>query len=128
MADLSGKSSTQFVKDLQDWAAERRQFYIKAFSQGGTPYGTTKLSVDEQVSRFIQATQNDYAGIIESLNQRYMGLPDAQNRVNQDLANYIRRMLTLMLSRRMISDQQFSQQQQQITQQYDQIPEGQLNG
>lgn len=113
MADLSGPRLNGIVKDLSTWAAQQRQVYINALSQGG-PYGTQKLTPAEQIERFIQATPQDYEGMVVKLNEKYRGLPDAQNKVNTDLAQYIRRMITLMLNRGQLSDQEFNQQQQEI--------------
>lgn len=113
MPDLSGPRLNNIVKDLSLWAAQTRQTYIEALSQGG-PYGSQKLTPQEQVMRFIQSTPQDYEGMIAKLNEKYRGLPDAQNKVNTDLAQYIRRMITLMLNRGQLTDQEFNQQQEQI--------------
>lgn len=115
MADLSGPRLNGLVKDLSIWAANQRQLYINAISQGG-PYGTTKLTLDEQIQRFVQSTPQDYEAMIVKLNEKYRGLPNAQDLVNKDMANYIRRMVVLLLNRGQLSDQEFNQQQSEIEQ------------
>lgn len=115
MPDLSGPKLNKFTRDLAKWAAQRRQFYINALSQGG-PYGTTKLTPQEQIQRFVQSTPQDYEAMIVKLNEKYRGLPNAQDLVNKDMANYIRRMIVLLLNRGQLSDEEFTQQQSEIQQ------------
>lgn len=115
MADLSGPRLNGMVKDLSIWAAQQRQVYINALLQGGS-YGSTKLTTDEQIQRFATSTPQDYEAMIVKLNERYRGLPNAQDLVNKDMTNYIRRMIVLLLNRGQLSDEEFTQQQSEIQQ------------
>lgn len=115
MGNVSGPYLNKLVEDLSTWAAQERQVYIKALTQGG-PYGSQKLSPDEQIQRFVQSKPQDYEAMIVKLNEKYRGLPNAQDLVNKDLANYFRRMVVLLLSRGQLSDQEFNQQQSEIEQ------------
>lgn len=58
------------------------------------PYRSVQLSTSEQYIKFEKMDGNSWAQLVMRLYERYRGLPDATNRVNNDLMRYIRQMMT----------------------------------
>lgn len=91
MPQLSGDKLNEAVELTIKWYNETRARLIDELSKGH-PYGTIKIDPEEQYTKFIQMEGPDWTNLIARLNQRYRGRPDAQQRVNRDLAEYTRRM------------------------------------
>lgn len=91
MPMLSGDKLDEAVELTVQWYNRTRQRLIEELSKGH-PYGTIRIPPEEQYTQFIQMQPEDWTALIGRLNQRYRGLPDAQVRVNKDLAEYTRRM------------------------------------
>ncbi len=84
---------------LTDWAADYRYRVIQALTAKGT-YSAVKLTPNEQIARFMEMHEVDYETLVQTLNNRYKGLPDAYERVNTDLARFVDRMLGIALGER----------------------------
>ena len=94
MSLISGPELEKIVNSAALWYANIRLGLIQALEEDH-PYGTHKLSQTEQLINFEQMGPNEMSQMIAQLYDRYRGLPDAQERVNRDLAAYIARMLRL---------------------------------
>ena len=106
---MNGAYLNRLKKEFLEWYPNYRQRLLTAMEQGEV-YGARQLTTDEQVSRFIEMTPEDYKVLLMRLQQRYAGLPDADSRINRDLATYMSRMTTLLLNRKMMPEEEFQSQ------------------
>lgn len=91
---VSGPVLDEVVKRVTEWYATTRLKLIEAL-EDPQAYGQRKLTQLEQLQRFANLQPQDWDSLIANLYDRYRGLPDTESRVNQDLANYIARMVRL---------------------------------
>jgi hypothetical protein len=92
--DLSGPRLDKMVERLRVKYFDERLRLINIL-QGGGPYGTIRLTPEEQLERYGEMMPQDYVALINNLNIKYLGQPNAVDLVNQDLAAFIRRMIVL---------------------------------
>jgi len=93
MADLSGKYWSTLEEQLVQKAANFMLELERRLTLGGAPYGAVDLAPEEQAERFLEMAPEDYKMLVANLNEKYRGLPDAYERVNQDLANFLADMI-----------------------------------
>lgn len=89
---LSGPILDKLKEELTEWYATRRQQLIAAMEEDH-PYGTIKISVDEQYQNFMDSTPDDLASMVAQLRNKYRGLPNASQLVSRDMATYFRSMM-----------------------------------
>lgn len=106
---MNGAHLQELARRYREWLPEYRQRLMAEVEKGGV-YGTRQLTPDEQLQRFIEMQPQDYQVLIMRLQQRYAGLQDADDRVNRDISKYISSMVTLMLNRNMMPEQEFQTQ------------------
>ena len=87
MAILSGPELDKLVERLKVWYAKTRLELIELLSTP-YPYGSVRLTPDEQVERFQLMTEDDWAAMQAGFANKYRGLPDQEQRVEQDMQNY----------------------------------------
>lgn len=102
-SSLSGPKLDETKEYLIDWYARKRIELIEAFEEV-YPYGSKPLSNSEQLAQFQQRLLNpeSWTVLIASLHERYRGLPDAAQRVDQDIQDYIRSMRSLTSGMRIV--------------------------
>lgn len=95
---VSGPELEDLRDRMKDWYAKTRLSYIEAFEET-YPYGSRPLSNIEQVSQFLEVLQGpgQFAAIMASLYERYRGLPDASQRVQNDINAYINDMRSKLI-------------------------------
>ena|SRR3990167_205932 len=96
MPNLSGPAMDAMAKELKVWYVSYRQELIATLEEE-YPYGAVRLSPLEQYNRFLEVSPQDYEILISKLNDRYRGLPNQYNLVNRDLANYMAKMVGMMI-------------------------------
>lgn len=95
-SSVSGPKLDNLKQTLIEWYAQKRIELIEAFEEDH-PYGSVRLSKMEQYAQFEAKLQdpNNWIMLVASLYERYRGLPDASERVQKDLEDYIRSMRAL---------------------------------
>lgn len=93
MPMLSGPELDEVRDAAIKWYYTMRQFLIEKL-ESGHPFGAVHLTPAEQFQNFIQMAPEDWSALIAQLTNRYRGLPNTQELVNADLANYTRKMLS----------------------------------
>lgn len=94
MPQITGPQLESISKALKDWYITRRLELIDVLTSD-EPYGKVHLSPVEQYTRFLEMQPEDWVALIADLSNRYRGLPDSQERVNQDLYRYVAQMTAL---------------------------------
>jgi len=98
MAIISGPELDKLKDELVEWYTATKQYLIDVLSEE-YPYGSTPLTTDEQVQQYLSMTPEDWQMLIGKLEDRFRGMPDAQQKVQQQLDNYIRSMDRMRLRR-----------------------------
>jgi hypothetical protein len=106
---VTGPELNKLREELIEWYSLTRQKLIEALEED-TPYGSRKLTPDEQLERYLNMTDQDWQALQVRLEERFRGLPDANDRVKQDLQNFNNRMQQMLRRRQMKADRltQFS--------------------
>jgi len=98
MPTLSGPELDKMREDLIVWYTTTKQYLIDVLTER-YPYGSTPLTTDEQVQQYLSMTPEDWQMLIGKLEERFRGMPDAQEKVQQQLNNYIKSMDKMRLRR-----------------------------
>lgn len=91
MTSVSGPYFDGIVKEVVEWYLTTKEFLIKALTED-YPYGSVKLTPEEQLENFLTMNQQDWQALSDRLALRHRGHPDAEARVEQDLQDFVRYM------------------------------------
>lgn len=94
VSQAPGSYLDRLYTELSRKIAVYRLELIKALEKD-MPYRSVRLSPAEQVLKFDMMNGESWAQLTSRLYERYRGLPNATQLVNEDLRRYISRMLTL---------------------------------
>lgn len=104
MPIIGGPDLNKLRDELVEWYVGLRQRMIGVLEEP-LPYGSRKLTPDEQLDRFLGMTDEDWEMVQARLQERFRGLPDADSRVARELRNFSSRMQQLMRRRQAKADQ-----------------------
>lgn len=88
MTSVSGPYFDSIKKEVVDWYLETKERLIKVLTED-YPYGSVKLTPEEQLENFLAMNQQDWEALSAKLSLRHRGHPDADARVQADLAKFI---------------------------------------
>jgi len=91
---LSGPYFDSLVKELVEWWLTTKEFLIEALTQD-YPFGSVKLTPEQQLENFLRMDQTAMEAMSAKLSLRYQGYPDADARVQKDLADFFTHMQSL---------------------------------
>lgn len=84
---LSGPYFDSLVKELAEWWLEEKEFLIDALTQD-YPFGSVPLTPQQQLENFLRMDQTAFEAMSAKLSMRHLGHPDADQRVQNDLADF----------------------------------------
>ena len=85
---LSGPYLDSLVKELVQWWLDTKEFLIEALTEGGYPFGSEPLTSEQQLENFLRMDQTALEAMSARLALRHQGHPDADARVQKDLADF----------------------------------------
>lgn len=88
---LSGPYFDSLVKELVGWWLEGKEFLIDALTEG-YPFGSVPLTTEQQLENFLRMDQTALEAMSARLSLRHLGHPDADQRVQNDLADFFTHM------------------------------------
>ena len=88
LTGLSGPFFDGIVEELTEWYLETKEFLIEMLTKD-YPYGSVELTPEEQLENFLTMREDDWIALKERLALRYRGRPDAEERVQNDLADFL---------------------------------------
>jgi len=91
---LSGPYFDSLVKELVEWWLDAKEFLIEALTQD-YPFGSVKLTSEQQLENFLRMDQTALEAMSARLSLRHQGHPDADKRVQKDLADFFSHMQAL---------------------------------
>ena len=100
MPILSGPKLDRMVSEIRDWYFDNRKRLIAAMVEE-YPYGSIKLSPDEQLKKFMTMSPDDWRILTAQLSDKYRGEPDQAKLVQQDINHIITQMSRLAANRGM---------------------------
>lgn len=89
---LSGPYFDSLVEELVQWFLDTKEFLIEALTEGGYPFGSVKLTPEQQLENFLRMDQTALEAMSARLSLRHQGHPDADARVQKDLADFFTHM------------------------------------
>lgn len=92
MPIVDGPTLDRLVKQVQEWYTETRARLIEDLERDGYPYGTVRLTQEEQLYKYLAMTPADWSSMTQRLLNKYRGQPDAMQRTSQDIKRYQERM------------------------------------
>lgn len=84
---LSGPYFDGLVKELTQWALDLKEDLIAACTED-YPFGSVELTSQQQLENFLSMKQEDLEALSAKLALRHLGHPDADKRVQKDLADF----------------------------------------
>ncbi len=103
MALVSGPVLDEVVQEVTAWYIETREWLIQGLEEG-YPYGSTPLSPNQQVERFLSMTAEDWEVLTAKLADRHRGKPNAEALAQKDLKDFIAKMNRQAFTRGRTSD------------------------
>jgi len=91
---LSGPYFDSLVKELVEWWLETKEFLIEALTED-YPFGSVRLTPEQQLENFLRMDQTALEAMSAQLSIRHLGHPDADKRVQKDLADFFSHMQAL---------------------------------
>lgn len=91
---LSGPYFDSLVKELVQWWLDTKEFLIEALTED-YPFGSVKLTSEQQLENFLTMDQTALEAMSARLSLRHRGHPDADERVQKDLADFFTHMQSL---------------------------------
>ena len=88
MPVVSGERLDKVAERLHEWFVGTRLSLIKKLEVSGYPFGNVPLSPREQLTRYINMTPEQWTAFYGHLYLRYKGMPDAPNRVMNDIRQF----------------------------------------
>ena len=89
---VSGPYFDSLVKELVGWWLDTKEFLIDALTEGGYPFGSGKLTQEQQLENFLRMDQTAMEAMSAKLSLRHQGHPDADKRVQKDLEDFFHHM------------------------------------
>lgn len=94
MSPISGPYLEGLVEEVSQWYMEMVEFLVAALTEDH-PYGSVSLTSEEQLTNFLAMKQEDWESLGAKLALRYRGHPDADERVQNELADFLTYMTAL---------------------------------
>ena len=91
MAIVSGPELDKIRDELVEWYNTTRQWLIGELTND-YPYGTIKVSPEEQYSKYLSMLPEDFLRMRAALMNVHRGSPNALDKVDQDILRYRNRM------------------------------------
>lgn len=85
---LSGPELDKIVEELKVWYLESREYLIKLLTKE-YPYGSAPLTPEQQYANFMAMNQQDWENMSMRLSRRYRGQTNADEMVQNDLADFM---------------------------------------
>jgi len=85
---LSGPYFDSLVEELVQWWSDTVDFLVEALTEV-YPFGSTKLTPEQQLENFLAMKEEDWLALKAQLALRYQGYPDAEERIQNDLADFL---------------------------------------
>lgn len=95
MAIITGPELDKAKDELVSWYLRTRESLIKALEEG-YPYGSHKLSPQEQIRRYVESPQESIRAMRQKLEERHRGKPNQHELVNEGVSEYEAHMNLLM--------------------------------
>ena len=88
---LSGPYFDSMVEELVEWWLDTKEFLIEALTDVYPP-GSVPLTAEQQLENFLNMDQTALEAMSAQLSIRHLGHPDADARVQKDLAEFFAHM------------------------------------
>ena len=88
---LSGPYFDSLVKELVQWWLDPKEMLIEALTED-YPFGSVPLTPEQQLTNFLKMDQTAFEAMSARLSLRHQGHPDADERVQKDLAEFFHHM------------------------------------
>ena len=88
MPIVDGPTLDKLVKEGKEWYNLMRQRLITDLERDGYPYGTVKLTEEEQLYKYLAMSPMDWSDMTARLLQKYRGRVDALKLAGQDMQRY----------------------------------------
>lgn len=96
MSGVNGPALDKLKAELQTWALKEKT-RLRMLLTNDYPFGAVKIDPVTQFSRFMEMTGQDYEQLVQQLNTKYLGDPQAYDKVNQELAAFLDHMVGIAL-------------------------------
>lgn len=87
----SGPYFDSLAQEIVEWWGVEKEFLIDALTEG-YPYGSVPLTPEQQLENFLSMDQTAFEAMSARLSLRHLGHPDADKRVQKDLAEFFAHM------------------------------------